>query len=73
MVANYATSQYVGQTAAGAPVLFMAGATRDTVTDATAIATWAANWTANAPVAGNTITGVMAGYLTAYPRGPQVT
>ena len=69
MVANYATQQYTTQLASGAPLMIEAGATRDTVTDAAVIATWAANWTATAPVAGNTVTGVQAGYLAAYPRG----
>ena len=46
------------------------GARRDTVTDATLIALWAANFTATAPVAGvGGVTGIMAGYLAAYPRG----
>jgi hypothetical protein len=47
-----------------------AGSLRDTVTDATVIALWPANFTAAAPVAGvGSITGIMAGYLAAYPRG----
>jgi len=47
-----------------------AGATRDTVTDAAIIAFFPSNFTATAPVAGvGNITGVMAGYLAAYPRG----
>ena len=46
------------------------GARRDTVTDATAIALFASNFTATVPVAGvGNITGVMAGYLAAYPTG----
>ena len=55
---------------AGRPVTIHAGATRDTVTDAAVIALHAANWTATAPVASpSTITGVMAGWIAAYPRG----
>jgi hypothetical protein len=48
-----------------------AGARRDTVTDAALIALFPGNFTATAPVAGaGNITGVMAGYLAAYPAGP---
>ena len=54
----------------GAAYSIQPGATLDTITDATKIALWAANFTATAPVAGTgNITGVMAGYLAAYPRG----
>ena len=48
-----------------------AGATRDTVTDAALIALFPSNFTATPPVAGvGNITGVLAGYLAAYPKGP---
>lgn len=48
-----------------------AGARRDSVTDATLIAQFASNFTATAPVAGvGNVTGVLAGYLAAYPTGP---
>lgn len=47
------------------------GARLDSVTDAAKIALFAANFTTTAPVAGvGNITGVMAGYLAAYPAGP---
>jgi hypothetical protein len=53
------------------PVFVEAGARRDTVTDATLIAQFPTNFTATAPVAGvGNITGVLAGYLAAYPTGP---
>ena len=56
---------------AGAPVFVDAGAQRDSVTDATLIATWSTNFTTTAPVAGvGNVTGVLAGYLAAYPKGP---
>lgn len=72
MAANYATQAYT-VTVSGAPIYICPGATRDSVTDATLIATWASNWTTTAPVAGvGNITGVLAGYLAAYPKGPQV-
>ena len=59
---------------AGVPIFIEAGATRDSVTDATTIALWSANWTTTAPVAGvGNITGVLAGYLAVYPKGPQVS
>jgi hypothetical protein len=55
----------------GAPVFVGPGARRDSVTDATLIATFASNFTATVPVAGvGNVTGVMAGYLAAYPAGP---
>lgn len=58
---------------ASGPIYICPGATRDSVTDATLIATWASNWTTTAPVAGvGNITGVLAGYLASYPKGPQV-
>lgn len=72
MAANYATQVYTVRTAAGDIVIYP-GATRDSVTDATLIATFASNWTTTAPVAGQgNVTGVLAGYLAAYPKGPQV-
>ena len=70
MAANYATAPFC-TTLAGAAVFVDAGARRDSVTDATLIATWASNFTATPPVAGvGNITGVLAGYLAAYPTGP---
>ena len=68
MAANYATQQYTYQNAAGASVTIPAGATRDTVSDATAIATWAGDWTATAPTAA-TVGPLLFGWLAAYPRG----
>jgi hypothetical protein len=48
-----------------------AGARRDSVTDAALIASFASNFTTNAPAAGvGNVTGVLAGYLAAYPTGP---
>jgi hypothetical protein len=48
-----------------------AGARRDSVTDAALIALFAPNFTTTAPAAGvGNVTGVMAGYLAAYPAGP---
>jgi hypothetical protein len=71
MVANYATQSYT-TVLGGAPIFVLAGEKRDSVTDATLIATWAADWTTTAPAAGvGNITGVLAGYLAAYPNGPQ--
>lgn len=61
------------QLASGAQALISVGATRDTVADSAIIALNPSAFTASAPVAGNTVTGVMAGYLAVYPRGPQVT
>lgn len=70
MAANYATAPFC-TTLAGAAVFVDAGARRDTVTDATLIAQFASNFTATPPVAGvGNITGVLAGYLAAYPTGP---
>ncbi len=70
MVANYATSGFTSQLASGAAYEIQPGATLDTVTDSAKIALWAANFTATAPVAGvGNITGVLAGYLAAYPKG----
>lgn len=55
---------------AGKPVTVHNGAKRDTVTDSVLIAQWSTNFAATAPVAGvGDITGVMAGWLAAYPRG----
>jgi hypothetical protein len=68
MVANYATVSYMSQTAAGASVCIEAGETRDSVTDATLIATWSANWTTTAPTAASH-GAKRAGWLAAYPRG----
>lgn len=69
MAANYALKTETVELA-GRPITIHAGATRDTVTDATTIALHAANWTATAPVASaSTITGVLAGWIAAYPRG----
>ena len=68
MAANYATNQYCVQLASGAMLTVPAGATRDTVTDATTIATWAADWTATAPTAA-TVGPLLAGWLAVYPRG----
>ena len=69
MVANYALkTESVELT--GHPITIHAGSTRDSITDATTIALHAANWTATAPVASSsTITGIMAGWIAAYPRG----
>ena len=72
MVANYATQGYTVRVS-GADITIVPGATRDSITDATLIATWSSNWTTTAPVAGvGNITGVLAGYLASYPKGPQV-
>jgi hypothetical protein len=73
IAANYATSAFTVQLASGAQAFVGVGATRDTITDATIIAQFPSDFTANVPAAGGTITGVMAGYLAVYPRGPQVT
>jgi hypothetical protein len=70
MAANYATQAFT-TVLGGAPVFVDAGARRDSVTDATLIATWSTNFTTNAPAAGvGNVTGVLAGYLAAYPTGP---
>lgn len=72
MVANYATQGYA-VTLSGANYVVVPGEKKDSVTDATLIATWSSNWTTTAPVAGvGNITGVLAGYLGSYPAGPQV-
>jgi hypothetical protein len=68
MVANYATAQYCVQLASGALLTVPAGATRDTVTDASTIATFSADWTATAPTAA-TVGPLLAGWLAVYPRG----
>lgn len=67
MAANYATVSYM-TVISGAPVCVEAGETRDSVNDATLIATWAANWTATPPTAA-TVGGRRLGWLGAYPRG----
>ena len=70
IAANYATQAYTVRLS-GADIFIDAGAQRDSVTDAALIATWSANWTTTAPVAGvGNITGVLAGYLASYPKGP---
>lgn len=72
MAANYATQAFTAKLGT-ADIFVDAGARRDSVTDATTIALWASNFTTTAPVAGvGNITGVLAGYLAAYPNGPQV-
>lgn len=63
MAANYATQQYVTQS-----VTYVAGSTRDTVSDAAAIATFSADWTATVPTAA-TVGPLLAGWLAVYPRG----
>jgi hypothetical protein len=68
IAANYATQQYCVQLASGAGLTVPAGATRDTVTDATTIATWSADWTATAPTAA-TVGPLLAAWLAVYPRG----
>ena len=69
MTANYALKTEAVELA-GKPITIHAGSTRDSVTDATTIALHAANWTATAPVASaSTITGILAGWIAAYPRG----
>ena len=69
MTANYALKTETVELA-GHPIVIHIGATRDTVTDATTIALHASNWTATAPVASSSgITGIMAGWIAAYPRG----
>jgi hypothetical protein len=67
---NYATAGFTSQLASGAAYSVQPGARLDSVTDAAKIALFSTNFTANAPVAGvGNITGVMAGYLAAYPAG----
>jgi hypothetical protein len=69
MTANYASKTETVELA-GRPITIHVGSTRDTITDAAVIALHAGNWTANAPVASSsTITGIMAGWIAAYPRG----
>ena len=69
MAANYATKTETVELA-GRPVTIHIGATRDTIADAAIIALHPSNWTATAPVASSSgITGVMAGWIAAYPRG----
>ena len=70
MAANYATAPMT-TVLGGAPVYVGPGSRRDSVTDATLIATWASNFTTTAPVAGvGNVTGVLAQWLAAYPTGP---
>lgn len=68
MAANYATVTYCYQTAGGAQEFVPAGATRDTVTDATMIAQFPSNWTATAPTAASVGQSLFS-WLAAYPRG----
>ena len=69
MTANYA-SKTESVELAGHPITIHIGSTRDTITDAAVIALHPSNWTATAPVASSsTITGIMAGWIAAYPRG----
>ena len=68
MAANYATAQYCVQLASGAQLTVPAGATRDTVTDATTIAMFASDWTATAPTAA-TVGPLLFNWLVVYPRG----
>ncbi len=71
MAANYATQSFTVRLASGADYFVAQGARRDSVTDAALIALNPGNFTTTAPVAGvGNITGVMAGYLAAYPAGP---
>ena len=72
MAARYATVAFC-YNAGGADYFIDAGAQRDSVTDATLIAAFSSNFTTTAPAAGvGNITGVHAGYLASYPKGPQV-
>ena len=51
----------------------MPGRSAIQVTDATLIAAFSTNFTTTAPAAGvGNVTGVLAGYLASYPKGPQV-
>lgn len=68
MAARYATVGYTYQNAAGASVTIEAGATRDSVTDATEIAIWSANWTATVPTAAS-VGQALSSWLAVYPRG----
>lgn len=70
MAANYATTAFTVRLASGADEFVEAGGRRDTVTDAALIAQFPSNFTANPPVAGSTVTGVLAAYLAVYPAGP---
>jgi hypothetical protein len=67
MTANYATAAFTG-ILGGSAVFVEAGATRDTVTDATTIALWPANFTTTAPTAAS-VGQALFNYLAAYPRG----
>ena len=69
MSATYAKVGFA-TTIAGTHYNVHPGAQRDTVTDSVLIALWPSNFAVTAPVAGvGAITGIMAGYLAAYPRG----
>jgi hypothetical protein len=69
MASNYATKTFA-TVLGGQHYMVHNGALRDTVTDSAVIALWPSNFTAAAPVAGTAgITGIMAGWLAAYPRG----
>ena len=69
MVANYAAKTETVELA-GRPITIHIGATRDSITDASTIALHPSNWSVTAPVASSsTITGIMAGWIAAYPRG----
>ena len=68
IAARYATVSYTYQNAGGTYVTIEAGATRDSVTDATEIAVWSANWTATAPTA-TSVGASLSGWLATYPRG----
>lgn len=71
MAANYATAGFTSVLASGAAYSIQPGGKLDSVTDAAKIALWSANFSTTVPVAGaGNITGVMAGYLAAYPAGP---
>lgn len=69
IAANYALKTETVELA-GHPITIHAGCTRDSITDATTIALHPSNWNATAPVASaTTITGILAGWIAAYPRG----
>jgi len=69
MAARYATQAFACELS-GQPILVENGAKFDSVTDSSLIALWSTNFTSTAPVAGTgNITGIMAGYLAAYPSG----
>jgi hypothetical protein len=71
MVANYATQPF-----AAAAITCMPGSRKDTITpagDVATIALWPGDFTTTVPVAGVTVSGVLAAYLAAYPGGPQIS